>query len=116
MVEWKMGRQEKYLERRPMRRTGIDWSLEESGAVTLHLKNRGVFHRTAQLFFHRPRISHVKLDTLGSLVWTLADGERSILQLGVTIHERFGEQAEPLYERVAYFMHTLEDCRLICWK
>ena len=115
-MEWKMGRQEKYLERRPMRRTGIVWSLEESGAVTLHLKNRGVFHRTAQLFFHRPRISHVKLDTLGSLVWTLADGERSILQLGVTIHERFGEQAEPLYERLTYFMHTLEDCRLICWK
>ena len=104
-----------YLERRPLRAPGIVWSLEEGGAVTLHLRNRGVFHRAAQLIFHRPRISHVKLDALGCLVWTLADGDISLLQLGEAVREKFGASAEPLYERLALFVHTLEDCRLIRW-
>ena len=105
-----------YLERCPMRAPGIVWSLEEGGAVTLHLRNRGVFHRAAQFLFHRPRISHVKLDALGSLVWTLADGDLSLLQLGEAVREKFGASAEPLYERLALFVHTLEECRLIRWR
>lgn len=99
-----------------MRVSEIVWSLEKGGAVTLHLRNRGLFHRTAQLILHRPRISHVKLDALGSLVWTLADGEKSLLQLGQVVRERFGASAEPLYERLVLFVHTLEDCRLIQWR
>ena len=114
----KKRKKENYLERRPMRVPDIVWSLEagEGGAVILHIINRGFFHRAAQLLFRRPRISHVKLDALGSLVWTLADGRQSLLQLGEAVRERFGAQAEPLYERLVVFVHTLEDCRLICWK
>lgn len=109
-------KKENYLERRPMRVPGIVWSLEDGGAVTLHLKNRGVFHRAAQLFFHRPQISHVRLDAPGSLVWTLSDGSLSLLQLGEAVREKFGASAEPLYERLALFVHTLEGCRLIRWR
>ena len=112
----KKRKKENYLERRPMRVSEISWSLGEGGAVILHIINRGFFHRAAQLLFRRPRISHVKLDALGSLVWTLADGRQSLLQLGEAVREQFGAQAEPLYERLVVFVHTLEDCRLICWK
>ena len=109
-------KQENYLERRPERVSEIVWSLEKGGTVTLHLRNRGLFHRAAQLMLNRQRISHVKLDALGSLVWTLADGEKNLLQLGQMVRERFGASAEPLYERLVLFMHTLEDCRLIQWR
>ena len=109
-------KQENYLERRPERVSEIVWSLEKGGTVTLHLRNRGLFHRAAQLILNRPRISHVKLDALGSLVWTLADGEKNLLQLGRVVGENFGASAEPLYERLVLFVHTLEDCRLIQWR
>ena len=109
-------KQENYLERQPMRVPKIRWSLEEGGMVILQLKNRGIFHRAAQLLFHKPETTFVKLDALGSLVWTLADGRRSLLQLGEEVQAAFGEQAEPLYERLALFVRTLESCRLIQWE
>ena len=106
---------ENYLKRYPVRVPGHVWSVERE-LVTLHLQNKGLFHRAAQLLFKRPRISHVKLDALGSLVWTLADGELNVQQIGKRLGEQFGDKAQPLYERLVSFLQTMEECRLIKWK
>ena len=107
---------ENYLERRPVRPSHIAWSQNEKGLVTLDIENKGVFNTIAQKLFKKPRISHIHLDEMGSFVWPLLDGEKSIIDLGVDVKEHFGEKAEPLYERLAKYFQILDSYHFIEWK
>ena len=57
------------------------------------------------------RSSHikVKLDGLGSAVWKLIDGVRTVEEIGGQIRGIFGSDAEPLYPRLVEFLEIL--CR-----
>ena len=107
---------ENYLKRCPIRPERIKWSVDEEGKVTLDIENTGFFNRVAQKLFKKPKVSHVHLDKLGSFVWPLIDGEKDIIALGVLVKERFGEEAEPLYERLAKYFQILESYSFVEWK
>ena len=107
---------ENYLERIPMRAAHIAWSADAEGKVTLEIENKGTFNRIAQKFFKKPKISYVHLDETGSFVWPLLDGEKSIIELGKAVDEKFGAQAHPLYERLAKYFQILDSYGFIAWK
>lgn len=107
---------ENYLERHPMRREDIFWSVDEKGMVTLDIENKGVFNRVAQKVLKKPKVSHIHLDEMGSFVWTLLDGEKDIVALGLVVKENFGDKAEPLYERLAKYFQILDSYSFIRWK
>lgn len=92
-----------YLEKIPMCPEEIGWSTDEKGIVTLDIENTGVMNRIAQKLFHKPKVTHVHLDATGSFVWPLLDGKKNIIELGELVKEQFGEEAEPLYPRLAKF-------------
>ncbi len=97
-----------YLEGIPARRSGIAWSADEKGIITLDVENTGFMNRVAQRLFKKPKISHIHLDKFGSFVWSITDGEKDITALGVAVEERFGDAAHPLYERLAKYFQILE--------
>ena len=105
-----------YLEQIPMRPESIGWSTDDKGIVTLDIENTGVFNRIAQKFFHKPKVTHVHLDETGSFVWPLLDGEKNIIALGEIMKEHFGEEAEPLYPRLAKFFQVLDSYHFVAWK
>lgn len=107
---------ENYLERRPMRPEKIAWHADEEGIITLDIENTGVFNRIAQKLFKKPKVSHIHLDKMGSFVWPLLDGEKDIVALGILVKEHFGEEAEPLYERLAKYFQILDSYSFIEWK
>lgn len=107
---------ENYLKRRPVRSQKLQWSANEEGIITLDIENTGFFNRVAQKLFKKPKVSHVHLDKLGSFVWPMIDGEKDIVALGVLVKEQFGEEAEPLYERLAKYFQILESYSFIEWK
>lgn len=107
---------ENYLERRPARREGLAWNTDEKGLVTLEIPNTGVMNRIAQKLFKKPRISYVHLEEIGSFVWPLLDGEKTILVLGEAVKEQFGEKSEPLYERLAKYFQILDSYHFVEWK
>ena len=104
-----------YLDKLPIHALHIRWSQDSGGAVTLDIDNKGAFNRIAQKLFKKPPVSHVHLDEFGSFVWTLIDGEHTIYDIGITVEERFGEKAHPLYERLAKFFQILDSYRFISW-
>ena len=67
-----------YLEKIPVRPEHIEWSSDETGIITLDIKNTGLFNRIAQKLFRKPKVSHIHLDEMGSFVWPLLDGDRNI--------------------------------------
>ncbi len=104
-----------YLEYIPIR-NNIVWSTDEKGIVTLEIKNTGIFNKIAQRLFLRPKISYVHLDSMGSFIFSLIDGERDILALGKALEDKFGDKAYPLYERLAIHIKTLNRCGFISFK
>ncbi len=107
---------ENYLDRIPARAAGIEWKANSEGMVTLEIQNTGWANRLAQIFFGRPKVSHIHLDELGSFVWPLLDGERDITALGKLVDAQFGEKAHPLYERLAQYFRILDSYHFIEWK
>ena len=106
---------ENYLERIPVRSSKIAWS-EEDGKVSLEIENTGFMNRVAQKFFKKPKISYIHLDELGGFVWKNTDGKTNIIDLGKAVEEKFGENAHPLYERLAKYFQVLESYHFISFK
>ena len=104
-----------YLERKPAHHPDIRWTKSADGKVILEVDNVGWANRIAQKLLKKPKISHIHLDEMGSFVWPLVDGKRTIIQIGDYVKEHFGEKAEPLYERLVQYFKILEDNGFINW-
>ena len=102
-----------YLEKVPARNPEFAWKEDDQGMVTVDMVHKGIFDRLAQKLWVTPKVSHVKLDRFGSFVWKQMDGSRNIIDIGTLVREEFGEQAEPLYERLAKFVKMLRDNRFV---
>lgn len=96
-----------YLEKIPYHKAGLDWSQDKNGIVTLQMENCGVMNRIAQILLKKPKISYIHLEEFGSFIWLQIDGERNITEIGRLVRSQFGKSAEPLYERLAQYIKTL---------
>ena len=105
-----------YLDRVPVRKESIAWSVGNDGLVTLEVENKGLFNRIAQKLFKRPTISYIHLDENGSFIWQQIDGESDITEISKKVDGHFGGKAHPLYERLAKFFQILDNCNFIVWK
>ncbi|MBR4077777.1 MAG: PqqD family protein [Oscillospiraceae bacterium] len=85
------------------------WDTEADGSVTIHMEHRGVYAAIAQKLFHCPKVSHIHLDEMGSFVFPLIDGKRTVGDIADLVGEHFGEAANPLYERLAKYMQILRN-------
>ena len=104
-----------YLEKIPVISETFSWTLEDNGLVTINIENKGIFNKLAQKFLKKPKTSYVHLDEFGSCVWQLIDGQRNIIQIGELFLEKFGDKANPLYERLAKYFQILESYGFIKW-
>ena len=109
-------KEENYLEKKPICKNGLNWSADENGNVTLEMENKGVANRIMQKLIKKPKISYIHLDEMGSFLWPLFDGEKTIYEIGELVKAHFGEKAEPLYERLAQYIRTLESYKFVEFK
>lgn len=110
-----MKTKENYLKKTPCHRSEIKWLQDEKGIVTLEMQNRGIANFLAQKILKKPKVSYIHLEQFGSFVWNQIDGKRDIIEIGELVKEQFGENAEPLYERLAQYIKTLESNGFICF-
>lgn len=83
------------------------------GRIIVARENRGIFNRAAQLFLKKPEKSYIHLDELGSFVLLCMDGRRTIYEISALVRERFGQKAEPLFDRLVQYVRNLEACGVI---
>lgn len=100
----------------PVKDEKLKWDMDENGAVTIHMENKGFFAFVAQKAFNRPRYSHIALEKFGSFIWPRIDGEKSIYDIAREVKLEFGEEAEPLYDRILLYFRTLYGHNFIKWK
>lgn len=105
---------ENYIEKIPAINKKI--SVKDDGMVTLEIENKGVMNRVMQLLLFKPKISYIHLDEFGSFAVLSADGKRDIFEIGKLVEEKFGEKANPLYERLSKFFQIMDSYGFIDWK
>lgn len=102
-------KQENYLDFVPILSDRNTWDVQDNGLVTVHMVHRGVYAWIAQTFFHRPRVSHIDLDTMGSFIFQRIDGKRTVGELAELVKAEFGDRAEPLYDRLVKYLQILRN-------
>ena len=95
----------------------ISWTRDDEGrAVLLKPKYRHPFLvKYLVPLLKRPNY-RIKLDDVGSFLWTRCDGRTAVGAMGRELSAEFGEAVEPLNERLALFLQSLERHGFIAYK
>ena len=104
-----------YLDFIPKIKEGLRWEKTQKD-VTIYIENKGVMNRIAQKVLHKPKVSQIHLDEMGTFIFPLIDGTKSVYDIAQLVKEEFGEKAEPLYNRIVQYMRTLESYEFITMK
>ncbi|MGI6001523.1 MAG: PqqD family protein [Candidatus Merdisoma sp.] len=107
--------QRNYLDFVPIKNPDIEYQTGDNGKVTVFIEWKGFYHRIAQKFFHRPRVSDIQLDNYGSFVWLAIDDNKDVHQLSKELDARFPNMEKSL-SRLIKFLEILRDNHLIRWK
>jgi hypothetical protein len=90
-----------FLSVRPVRNPKLKWEKDESGKITLILQMReqpkdneekDERRRRRPMFSSSTpsvRTKKIRLDTVGSIVWELCDGERTVKDIAEQLHEKY---------------------------
>lgn len=84
--------------------------------IVIDMENKGFYHRIAQKFFHRPKVSHIALDAYGTAVWKAFDGNRSVFDVVCLMKKQYPKEEKRMLDRVVTFLHTLQVNRFIIIK
>lgn len=104
-----------YLDFVPLKNTEYLWC-EEDGMVTVTVPWKGFYNRLAQKLFHKPQSSDIAMDQYGSFVWKQIDGKRTVFEIAELVEHQFGEEANPIYERLIKFVEILKEHKFVTLK
>lgn len=88
--------------------TAVEIRREEDGKITV-LEPRFIGGFLGKYVQPRLKRSHltIELDEVGTLVWDACDGQRDIRAIAVLLSQRFGDDFDPEYQRLALFIRTM---------
>lgn len=100
---------------RPKRNPNVEWEEdEETGFVTLiYPKNLSTFERTLAFVFKPVMELRRPLDSPGSFIWLMCDGENNIATICTAVDQAFKETMEPVLKRVVGYLEILAKRGLI---
>ena len=104
-----------YLDYVPVKNPEIEYETRDDGIVILYVEWKGFYHRIAQRFFRKPRVSDITMDEYGSFVWKSIDGVKDVHALSKELDGRFPGMEKSL-SRLIKFLEILHDNHLIYWK
>lgn len=102
-----------YLDFIPMKSEKIQYKEEEDGNIQLIVPRTSFFDKIAIKLFFAPDKFKIDLDDMGSFIWNSIDGKRNVYEIGKLVKEKFGEDAEPLYERLVEYLNILRNNKFI---
>ena len=93
------------------------WEEIERGKITLlRPRYKNPFLRYFVVKFQRSENFRIHLDDVGSRVWGLVDGLRTVEEIGIHIDKDEKESMQQAYERLAQFLIILKQNKFIRWK
>jgi hypothetical protein len=82
------------------------WELKD-GIVYLVFYHRKFIEKFFRWLVKKPDVTDIKLDRIGSCVWKLIDGNKTIYEVGQELKNELGEKCEPIYQRLIMYLRYL---------
>ena len=111
-----MKKKKNYLDYIPVRNSDYEWHIIEDDIVEIHVVNKGIFNKLAQKFLKKPKISKIKLDKYGGIVWQAIDDTSDIGKIADKVRDIFEDNENMFYERLVKFFHILKENKFITYK
>ena len=90
-----------------------DWKDNDEGLITLILpKFKSKIGKAFASLFKNP-MYEVKLDTIGTFLWRECDGKNNIYDISQDMQKEFGDDIEPVYDRIKKFINMLKNLNAI---
>jgi hypothetical protein len=77
------------------------------GKVKLIFYHDRLVEKVMRWLVKKPYVSDIELDNLGSSVWLLIDGEKSVYDIGQGLLKEFGKNCDPVYDRLIMYLRYL---------
>lgn len=88
----------------------------KTGDSVIICERKGVLNLILKSLLNVPTETKIELDEKAETVWSLIDGEKTVFEIAGLFKEKYGEDCEPLYERLVMFMKTLSQSGFIKWQ
>lgn len=106
---------ENLLQLRPVLKDGLKVShIDDHDYLIIPRVN--FLERLSVRYFKQPSERKIRLDENGSFVIKHLDGKHSVAMIADEIEDHFGEEAEPILERLVKFLQILENHEWIHYK
>jgi hypothetical protein len=86
---------------------------EEGLAQVLVPRFKSEFFRRFLVPRSRDPFVRVKLDKFGTLIWDMCDGSKSIAEIAGALTEKFGDEVQPVEDRLALFIRQMRQYQYI---
>lgn len=89
--------------------TTLDYEIDDRLIVTVRLRQDHWIQRLGRkLRIRIPEYRRISMDEYCSFVFQCIDEKRTVKEIGELMLDKFGEQANPLYERLLVFLNHIE--------
>ncbi|MCT8978488.1 PqqD family protein [Clostridium sp. CX1] len=93
----------------------LEYEVDKDNIVTiLEKQDHKVQNFFRKLKFRIPEYKKITLDEYGSYVFLQIDGKKTVKDIGENLEAKYGEEANPLYERLLLFLNHIDvNCHYI---
>lgn len=109
----KIKKGDSYLDLIPVRIESMEWYEGDDGKIHIRIPRKTPVDRLVRLFKNTPDHMRVDLDEIGSSAWKSMDGINTIGDICDLMTDRFGDDVEPVYERVGTYINILRNNKFI---
>lgn len=108
-----ISKKDNFLELIPIKTEQYKAIKTETGITQILVPRNGMLDRIVRVFKKTPEVMKIDLDEYGTFVWNLIDGKRNIKEIGEQLNLEFGDEVEPLYERLVIYINILRNNKFI---
>lgn len=100
-------RDDPILKRKPYFKVGISYKKDNGTPFILKKNEKKIQRMFRKLGKNIPLTTSTKLDNYSNEVILLIDGKRDIYTIGQKLKDKYGDELEPLYERLVVFLEHI---------
>lgn len=82
------------------------WEVKNNKVYLIFEHNKCI-EKLIRWLFKRSKISDIELDEIGTKVWFLINGNNTIYTIGQKLLEEYGNECEPVYDRLIMYLGYL---------
>lgn len=102
-----------FLDIVPIKNDKYHWVLIENDIIQIQIDRNSWLDRAVRLFFKTPAMMKIDLDKYGSFIWQEIDGVKDFGVISEGFKATFGEEVEPLYQRLGAYANILRNNNFI---